>query len=504
MYKSLLILKYLRNRRIAWVSLIAVMLCTTMVLVVISVMGGWLRMFKQSFHGLSGDIIVHGRSIAGFPEYDAMAKEIAKVPGVTAVVPTIQTFGLININDKWKQAVEVWGYPVADIGKVNKFPESLYIGYQQLIDKADNAASAEERQKYLAEAEAHRMHPAFVKPLKDEEYRALVPKAVTDPSKWPPMVLGSVLLGIHKDKEGHTTPREEGLYENWVDLDVLAVSAGHDSPDLAEDKSQRRYWLSDDSQTHIFQNDKDSVYVDFATLQHDLRMDQREATDADTGKSFTIPARTSDLQVAVKAGQPLDPVKHDIQLIVDAVQAKAASAALAAGHPMDTPQIDVETWEESQATFITAIEHEKVLVTVLFSLISVVAIFLIFCIFYMIVVEKTKDIGIVKSVGATSAGVAGIFLGYGLAIGILGGGLGLLLGYGIVHNINFLHTEMGKLLGIQIWNPEVYAFDTIPNTMDPRECAIIVSIAILSGVLGALLPAVRAARMNPVDALRFE
>ena len=57
MYKLHLILKYLRKRRIAWVSLIAVMLCTAMVLIVISVMGGWLRMFRASFHGLSGDVI---------------------------------------------------------------------------------------------------------------------------------------------------------------------------------------------------------------------------------------------------------------------------------------------------------------------------------------------------------------------------------------------------------------------------------------------------------------
>src|SRR5665213_3870338 len=59
MYKLHLILKYLLKRRIAWVSLLAVALCTTMVLVVISVMGGWLNMFKSSFRGLSGDLVVH-------------------------------------------------------------------------------------------------------------------------------------------------------------------------------------------------------------------------------------------------------------------------------------------------------------------------------------------------------------------------------------------------------------------------------------------------------------
>jgi lipoprotein-releasing system permease protein len=154
--------------------------------------------------------------------------------------------------------------------------------------------------------------------------------------------------------------------------------------------------------------------------------------------------------------------------------------------------------------WLGAVEKEKALVTFLFAMISIVAIFLIFCIFYMIVVEKTKDIGIVKSVGASSAGVAGIFLGYGLAIGIVGAGLGLLVAYVIVKNINEIHTFLGERLGLVMWNPEVYAFDIIPNTMDPTEVFWIMVIAVISSVLGALVPAIRAAQMEPVEALRWE
>jgi lipoprotein-releasing system permease protein len=164
----------------------------------------------------------------------------------------------------------------------------------------------------------------------------------------------------------------------------------------------------------------------------------------------------------------------------------------------------VKTWEESRAFWLGAIEKEKILVTFLFGIISVVAVFLVFCIFYMIVVEKTKDIGIIKSVGATSDGVAGIFLGYGMAIGIVGAALGLLAGFLIVHNINWLHDKLGQWMGITIWSPDVYLFDTIPNTMDPKEVAVIVVVAIFASVLGAVIPAYRAARMHPIEALRWE
>jgi lipoprotein-releasing system permease protein len=122
----------------------------------------------------------------------------------------------------------------------------------------------------------------------------------------------------------------------------------------------------------------------------------------------------------------------------------------------------------------------------------------------MIVVEKTRDIGIIKSVGATSAGVAQIFLGYGLAIGIVGSGLGLLASYLIVHNINALHAWLSARMGVTVWDAETYAFDTIPNTLNPRHVAVIIGIGIVASLLGALLPAIRAARMNPVEALRWE
>src|SRR5271170_8197644 len=91
LYKLHLILKYLRKRRIAWVSLIAVMLCTAMVLSVISVMGGWLRMFRETNHDLIGDLIVYRQSLDGFSGYEQMMAGIRDIPEIKAVTPTIHT-----------------------------------------------------------------------------------------------------------------------------------------------------------------------------------------------------------------------------------------------------------------------------------------------------------------------------------------------------------------------------------------------------------------------------
>ena len=444
MYKLLLIRKYLLKRRIAWVALIAVMLCTAMVLVVISVMGGWLEMFKSSFRGMSSDIVVQGQSEVGFPYYEEMLAKITALPEVAAAQPVIHTFGLINIGNRIRQGVEVSGFDLGKIGSVGEFPTSLYRQYD--VDKTQ---------------------PPSFDLLPDIPYKDYAGRrAKDDPTQRPGLIVSDSLVGINKGLSPQKLAGElQVMYSLPTSLTLLPVQPGEQVN--AQDAVNPAFWIVDDAHSRIWQMDFNRVYVSFDELQKDLKM---TAFGGD-------PARTSDIQIKVKDGFDLNAVRNKVEKIVDDIYIE---------HDVSEEfPIRVATWEMIQGKFIDAVEHEVVLTTALFGVISMVAVLLIFCIFYMIVLEKTKDIGVIKSVGATAGGVLQLFMGYGLAIGVVGSGLGFTAAYLIVHYINELHAWLGREMGIVIWDPETYQFDKIPNKMNPVTAAWIVTVAILSALLGA-------------------
>src|SRR5690606_7035945 len=118
------------------------------------------------------------------------------------------------------------------------------------------------------------------------------------------------------------------------------------------------------------------------------------------------------------------------------------------------------------------------------------------------VVEKTKDIGILKSLGAPNRGILSVFLAYGLGLGIVGSGVGLILGLSIVANLDAIADGVSWLTGQPVVDPTVYYFQEIPAIVQPFTVAWIVLGAMLIAVLASILPARRAARLHPVEALR--
>src|SRR6202035_757887 len=109
--------------------------------------------------------------------------------------------------------------------------------------------------------------------------------------------------------------------------------------------------------------------------------------------------------------------------------------------------VEVQTWEHKQGPLLAAISVEKGILNVLLFLIIAVAGFGILAIFAMIVVEKTRDIGILKALGASNGGVMKIFLGYGLLLGLVGAGLGTVLGLAFTLHINEIEQFLGRVTG---------------------------------------------------------
>jgi lipoprotein-releasing system permease protein len=164
----------------------------------------------------------------------------------------------------------------------------------------------------------------------------------------------------------------------------------------------------------------------------------------------------------------------------------------------------VSTWQDKQGPLLAAVELEITILNVLLFLIIAVAGFGILAIFLMIVVEKTRDIGILKSLGASGAGIRRIFMGYGLSLGMVGSGVGLVLGLLFVKYINQIADFLAWLRGQPVFDPEVYYFDKIPTIIDPWTIGWIVFGALAIAVMASILPAIRAARLHPVEALRHE
>jgi lipoprotein-releasing system permease protein len=161
-------------------------------------------------------------------------------------------------------------------------------------------------------------------------------------------------------------------------------------------------------------------------------------------------------------------------------------------------------WMEMNRNLFSALKLEKIAMFIILVLIVLVAAFNIISTLIMVVMEKHKDIAILKSMGAPSKGILKIFIIEGGVIGVVGTIFGTILGLGAAFNLEKITGHVENLFGFKILSSDVYYIDKLPSQVNPMDVGLIVMTAILISLLATLYPAWRASKLDPAEALRYE
>jgi lipoprotein-releasing system permease protein len=305
--------------------------------------------------------------------------------------------------------------------------------------------------------------------------QAISPDDVFDPGRdqHTGIVLGMAIASrqMHDAETGQ--PSEIFLIRPGDDVEITLPSAGPNPTPISENCT-----VVDLYESRMHEYDSMFAFLPLSRLQA-----LRGMIDPLTGQTSI-----SAIHIKLRPGADLDQARD----------------RLIAHFPPDRFGYVIQTWQDTQRPLLSAVELEVTILNILLFLIIAVAGFGILATFFMIVVEKTRDIGILKSLGATSRGVASIFLGYGFSLGSVGTGVGIGLGLLIVAHINDIADALQRWTGREVFDPEIYYFNEIPAAVDVWTVACVAGGAILIAVLASVLPSIRAARLHPVEALRYE
>jgi lipoprotein-releasing system permease protein len=161
-------------------------------------------------------------------------------------------------------------------------------------------------------------------------------------------------------------------------------------------------------------------------------------------------------------------------------------------------------WRQRNATFFNALQVERNVMFLILTIIVLVAAFNITSGLIMLVKDKGRDIGILRTMGVTQGAIMRVFMVTGASVGVVGTFVGFLLALLVCLNIESIRRFVSWLTNTELFSPELYFLSKLPADLDGRETTAVVVMALVLSLLATLYPAWRAARLDPVEALRYE
>ncbi|MCA9263482.1 MAG: ABC transporter permease [Planctomycetales bacterium] len=543
MYKLLLSSRYLRSRYIALASIISVTLGVATMIIVNSVMSGFQEEMYKRLHGILSDIVVEARSTDGIQDPDLLMARIQETLGddVAAMTPNVHIPAMLSfkVRDEWvPKQVNLIGVDqetyahVSDFGKYLLHPanrDSLSFELREggYDDRLGVAGWMHRRNRVALERAYAAQQAAWD--------RAQQPTPSSTPAN-SPAALSTVMDPAQTPMVSEPDPGQQFASDTVTTSDQVTSQiadpfAGYqaaEQPEVFDPMVSQRTGIvmgiaisslkhrneAGEVVDYFLCRPGDDVMVTFPTagtppkIAYDtftvVDLYESKMSEYDAGFAFVPIERIQQLRGMIDPSSGVGAVTAVQIRLAEGVVLEEASARLqAALDPRDVPY-SVQTWKEMQGPLLAAVEMETTILNILLFLIIAVAGFGILATFFMIVVEKTRDIGILKSLGASHRGVMSIFLSYGLALGVAGAVVGMVLGLVFVTYINQIAGVLEKIQGRELFDPTVYYFQEIPTIINPLTVSWIVLGAILIAVIASVLPAIRAARLHPVEALRYE
>ncbi|HEY5675820.1 MAG TPA: FtsX-like permease family protein [Myxococcales bacterium] len=418
--------------------------------VVLSVMSGFEADLKHKILGTNSHALLM-KYANDFSEWKSVMPKVAAVPGVAGVSPFILNEVILS-HGQTVTGAELKGIDPATAGSVSELPRQVIAGDLSWISHPEAIPTGDEVVEPRSEASKKLEGPEYDQYLEDtlkrrqlhpEETKQLDPQALKN--------LGGICIGKEMSHQ----------LRAWVgDVVNVLTPLGEMTPTGPVPRS-RPFRVACILYSGMYEYDSKFVYIGIPEAQKFFRMGDNVVG---------LELKFNDVDASRALGRRV--------------------VAALGGFPYR-----FKDWAELNRNLFSALKLEKLAMAIILTFIVLVACFNILSTLIMLVLEKTKEISILKSMGARDASVMKIFVVEGLTIGAIGTAMGLLLG---VASCSFI-----ERFGLQL-DPDVYYISNLPVNVDPGQFVAVAAISLALSYLATLYPATKASRLSPVDGLREE